>query len=99
MFNILETLHYLGAEVPEPSSCSYRICEYSQSWPHSVWITEKELEGCDCCLLPNGTMVADGATWVDNSVTPPQMKECCRGQIVTTETLLIQPVCYGEDLV
>ena len=51
-----------------------------------MWITEKELEGCDCCLLPNGTLVADGATWVDNSVTPPQMKECCRGQIVTTES-------------
>jgi len=89
-----KTLQYLGAEVPEPRTCSIRICEYEESWPHSVWITEKELEGCDCCLLPNGTLVADGATWWDNSVTPPEMKECCRGQIVTTESIVL-PVCYG----
>ena len=81
----LETLHYLGAEVPDPSTCSIRTCEYDPAWPHSVWITEKELEGCDCCLLPNGTLVPDGATWVDFNVIPPQLRECCRGQIVTPD--------------
>jgi len=45
--------------------------------------SSNEVEGCACCLLTNGTMVADGATWWDNSVTPPQMLECCRGQILT----------------
>ena len=85
--------------MPQPRTCSIRICEYEESWPHSVWITEKELEGCDCCLLPNGTLVADGATWWDNTVFPPEMKECCRGQIVTTEPPVQTVACQGDDLV
>ena len=80
---ILDTLHPLGSEEPDPRTCSYRSCSSNESWPHAVWLTRKEVAGCDCCLLPNGKMVADGVTWWDTSVTPPQMLECCRGQILT----------------
>ena len=101
---VLDTLHPPGSEVADPRTCSVRFCSYDEPWPHAVWFTEKVWEGCDCCLLPSGTMVPDGATWWDTSVTPPLMLECCRGQIVTpvasnhTEP---PPPCgeYGGDLV
>ena len=67
----------------DPRFCASRLCQYDKSRPVSFWVTTKEVEGCDCCLLSNGTMVADGATWWDTSVTPPLMLECCRGQILT----------------
>ena len=69
--------------MPSPCTCSYMVCKYEPTWPHSVWMTQKISEGCDCCLLPNGKMVADGATWWDTSVRPPQMLECCRGKLLT----------------
>ena len=83
---ILDTLHPLGSEVADPRTCSYRSCSSQETWPQAVWLTKKEVEGCDCCLLANGTMVADGASWWDNSVRPPLMLECCRGQILTPAT-------------
>ena len=102
---IPDSLHPLGASVADPGICSSRLCQHDESWPVAFWITRKEVEGCDCCLLANGTMVPDGATWLDYSVKPPQLLECCGGQIVVpvtvNQTEPPPPPCgeYGGDVV
>ena len=55
--NILATVHHLGSSVVDPRTCCTRLCQYDQAWPHAVWLSRKEEEGCDCCQRPNGKMV------------------------------------------
>ena len=52
--HILDSLHPLGSLVVDPGTCSSRLCTYKTSWTLSIWLTEKEGEGCDCCLLSTG---------------------------------------------
>jgi len=70
-------LHYINATVLEPSTCSERICFFTESLPHTVWKSNQIISGCDCCEV-NGGLVHDGHKWDYNG----DFYECCRGEIV-----------------
>ena len=46
----------------EPSTCSERTCQYSESSLHSSWISSQVLPGCNCCVV-DGKLVPDGFSW------------------------------------
>ena len=74
-----------------------KVCRVRPGLEHAV--IELEFAQRNCCLLANGTMLPDGATWIENSGRPAQMLECCEGQIIILTQTTEPPPPYGVDLV
>jgi len=74
-------LHQLGRTIPDPTTCSTRVCEVMEGWVHAAWVTTQLYPGCGCCVV-EGKVVPDGFSWTVG-LYPPEKWECCRGKVVT----------------
>eukprot|EP00091_Calanus_sinicus_P004876 TRINITY_DN15235_c0_g1_i2.p1 TRINITY_DN15235_c0_g1~~TRINITY_DN15235_c0_g1_i2.p1 ORF type:complete len:125 (-),score=37.55 TRINITY_DN15235_c0_g1_i2:47-421(-) len=73
-------LHPLKKSIPDPATCSTRMCETSKDWAHAAWVSKQQFPGCGCCLV-EGKMVPDGFSWTVGTY-PVETWECCRGKAV-----------------
>merc|ERR1719300_1828651 len=77
-----EGISPIGIIKLEPSTCSERICKYSNMSLQSKWTLSQVIPGCNCCDI-DGELVSNGF----NITIDGEEYECCDGKFVKIVTV------------